>query len=420
MRSQPKTKSGLLTDRRIWFVLIAFVLSRSADGILPIAESFAVLHATGSPGKLGIILACQGAATLLFSLLAGVAGDRFPRGQVLSSSATIRMLMAIALAISLITGAASFVLLLCAAVVYGCADAFFTPASRALIPEIVPRERLGAANALIGSTSDSGWIVAPAIAGVIVGFLGPGYGFAFESLVLAVATGCLVAARLPRVRARQVRPAPAHPLSELRTGWNEFMRARWLGLLTAQWCLFTFMIMAPVAVLGPTIAERFLGGAAAWGIISSCLAVGLIAGQVTAGRLSPSRPALAASRLVPVMALEALALGLGAPTVVIAAAAVMTGAAMGLQDVIFQTTVQLNIPADVLARVSSIDLIGSELGQPAGYVLAGTVGAAVSAHGFLVTSSVIAVLATGAFTLARPFRTLSHEPASEAMGSVPQ
>jgi predicted MFS family arabinose efflux permease len=409
-------RARLMNSRQLWYVLAAFVGSSSADGILPVVESFAVLRITGSPGKLGIVLACQGIASLMFSVVAGVAGDRFPHGRILTASTIARTGMALTLAVTLITGTASFTLLLCAAVVYGCADAFFTPASRALLPDIVPRESLGAVNGLIGGTANSGWIVAPAIAGVIVGTLGPGYGFAFEALVLATATACLALARLPRARAEA--EAPTHPLSQLRSGWHEFTKARWLWLLTAQWTLFSLMILAPVAVLGPTIAKRYLGGAVAWGVISSCLAVGLIAGQLAAGKLRPSRPALAASRLVPIMVIEALALGLGAPIAVIAPAAAVTGVAMGLQDVIFQTTVQLNIPAEVLARVSSIDLIGSELGQPIGYVMAGTLGAAVGVHTFLVASAIIVVVGTGAFTLARPLRFLTPQATAAETGRV--
>ena len=72
-------------------------------------------------------------------------------------------------------------------------------------------------------------------------------------------------------------------LGQLRAGWKEFARLRWLWLLTLQWTLFSLLILAPVAVLGPAIAARFLGGAAAWGIISSCLALGAVGGQFAAG-----------------------------------------------------------------------------------------------------------------------------------------
>jgi hypothetical protein len=64
-------------------VLVALVGSGSASGLLPVVESFAVLQVTGSAGKLGIVLACQGAVALLVSLAGGVAGDRFSRGRIL-------------------------------------------------------------------------------------------------------------------------------------------------------------------------------------------------------------------------------------------------------------------------------------------------------------------------------------------------
>lgn len=63
--------------------------------------------------------------------------------------------------------------------------------STALLPDVVPRAQLSSANALIGGTSSSAVIVAPAIAGVIVATLGLGWGFALQSAVLAVAAGCL-------------------------------------------------------------------------------------------------------------------------------------------------------------------------------------------------------------------------------------
>lgn len=128
--------------------------------------------------------------------------------------------------------------------------------------------------------------------------------------MLAVAAGCLTAARLPARHA----PSAARPrsLTQLKTGWTEFARRRWLWLLTGQWAVFSMVILAPVAVLGPAIAERYLGGALAWGIISSSLALGAVGGQLAAGRIrTPTRPALVIACLMPAMTAEALVLGLG-------------------------------------------------------------------------------------------------------------
>ena len=165
---------------------------------------------------------------------------------------------------------------------------------------------------------------------------------------------------------------------------------RWLWLLTLQWTLFSLLILAPVAVLGPTIAAQFLGGAAAWGLISSCFAVGAVGGQLAAGRIRPARPALLCACLCPAGIAEALALGLGAPVPVVGAAAAVTGLTLGIISVNFQTTMQATVPAAVLARVAAFDLLGSELGQPVGYALAGPIGLAVGLHSFLIASAVVA------------------------------
>jgi MFS family permease len=305
------------------------------------------------------------------------------------------------------------------AAAYGCADGFFGPASAALLPDIVSRAELAPANALLGGTTSSAAIAAPAIAGIIVAALGPDTGFAVQAAVLAVAAGCITAARLPV--GRPVPVADPHPLSQLKIGWTEFARRRWLWLLTGEWAVFSMIILAPVAVLGPAIADRYLGGALAWGIISSSLSLGAVAGQLTAGRIRPpARPALRIACLVPVMTAEALVLGLDAPLAVVAAAAMVTGLALGIQAVLFQTAMQTSVPPVALARVTAFDLLGSEGGQPIGYALAGPFGAAIGARTYLTYSAAGMFLLGAAFTLLRPLRTEKSKISHPAVnGNLP-
>jgi MFS family permease len=397
-----RSREGLLADRRLRFVLAALIASGAADGFIPVTLSFAVLRVTGSAGRLGLVLAAQATAALLVTLAGGVAGDRFGRGRILTCSLAARAGAAALLAATLLTGMASFPLLLAAAGAYGCADGFFGPASTALRPDIVPRDRLAPANALLGGATSTAAIAAPALAGVIVAALGPGAGFAVQAGLLAAAAGILTAARLPPPRVRPARRATG----AIKAGWAEFVRIRWLWLLTGQWLVFSMLTLAPVTVLGPTLAQRYLGGAAGWGVISASLALGAVGGQVAAGRIRPpGRPGVAIACLMPVMTAEALALGLGAPLAAVAAAAVLSGLAMGVQTVFFQTAMQTSVRPDVLARVVAIDLVGSEGGQPAGYALAGPLAATVGAHAFLTTSATIMAVAGTAFAFLPALRS---------------
>jgi MFS family permease len=187
------TRRGLLADRRIRLVVAALVASGWADGFLPVALSFAVLRVTGSVARLGLVLAVQGG----FALLLTLAGDRFPRRRIMVVSRATRTVVAAVMAATLLAGMASFPLLLAMAGVYGCADGFFGPPSSALLPEIVPREHLAPANALIGGTSSAASVAAPAIAGAIVATLGTGAAFTVQAGALAVALGCLVMVQIP-------------------------------------------------------------------------------------------------------------------------------------------------------------------------------------------------------------------------------
>jgi Major Facilitator Superfamily len=397
------TWRGLLAVRHVRLVVTALVASGWADGFLPVTMSFAVLRVTGSVARLGLLLAVQSGVALLLTLAGGMAGDRFPRSRIMIASLAIRTAVASVIAVTLLTGMASYALLLAMAGVYGCADGFFGPASSALLPEIVPREHLAPANALIGGTASTGSIAAPAIAGIIVATLGTGAAFAVEAAVLAIASGCLAAVRIPVSPSTRTRTA--NTFQQLRAGWTEFARRRWLWLLTAEWTVFSVVILAPVNVLGPAIAQRYLGGASAWGVIGSCLSLGAVAGQIVAGRRRmPARPAMVIACLVPLMTGEALVLGLGAPLVVVVLATTVSGFAIGIQAVIFPTAMQTSVPSSVLARVTSIDLLVSEGGQPVGYALAGPAGVAVGPHAFLACAAIGALAASLFYALLPPLR----------------
>jgi hypothetical protein len=405
------TWRGLLAIRRVRLVTAALVASGWADGFLPVALSFAVLRITGSVARLGLVLAVQGGVALLLTLAGGLAGDRFPRRRIMVVSLATRTVVAAVIAATLLAGVASFPLLLAMAGVYGCADGFFGPASSALLPEIVPRQHLAPANALIGGTSSAASVAAPAIAGAIVATLGTGAAFAVQAGALAIALGCLIMVQIPASPLAQT--CAVRVIQQLRLGWAEFAKRRWLWLLTVEWTVFSLVVLAPVNVLGPAIAQRYLGGASAWGIIGSCLSLGAIAGQAMAGHARmPARPALVIACLVPLMTGEALVLGLGLPLAVVALTTAVSGLAIGVQAVIFPTAMQLSVPPDVLARVTSIDLLTSEGGQPAGYVLAGPVGAAVGPHDYLASAAIGIIAASLAYALlpALRVRVIARKP----------
>lgn len=392
----------LLTDRHFACLLAARLGSSMANGFLPVAESFAILHTTGSASDLGLVLGVQAAVSLVLSLFAGVAADRFPRASLLIASSIVRLVAAGTLAVGLLTHTATLAWFFALAVVYGGADALFGPASTAIMPDVVAKEDLDEANALMGTFSSLAWTVAPASAGVVVAAYGSGAAFLVESVLMLLITLCLVFARIP---ARIPAGVGAEPdsaggtLAQLGQGWREFRMRPWLWLLTLQWTLFSLVLLAPLAVLGPLIADTHLGGAAAWGVIGTCMTIGVVCAQFTAGRIKPKRPVVFMAWLPPLIVFETLALGSGVPTAVVAGAALLSGCAIGLQGVFFQTVMQRAVPSAVLGRVAAFDLMASEIAQPVGFAVAGPLGILFGLRPVLVGCAVVAVVGTALFAL---------------------
>ena len=153
-------KPGLLTDGRLRYVLGGLVASGAADGFGPVTLSFAVLRVTGSgqpagagPGRPGHgrAGADPGRRPGRGPLPADPDPDLLARGADGRGGAAGRHPAHRDGVVPAAAGRGGR---------YGCADGFFGPASTALVPDLVPRERLAPANALLGGTTSSAAIAA--------------------------------------------------------------------------------------------------------------------------------------------------------------------------------------------------------------------------------------------------------------------
>jgi MFS family permease len=272
------------------------------------------------------------------------------------------------LAALLLTGTAELWHLLVLQCVYGAAEAFWRPASTALLPSIVPSARLQQANAVLAVTVNGSYTVGPAVAGVLVATAGSGFAIAVDAATFAVSTIALLTVRVPALE----RPTERTTfLTELRQGWHEFVSRTWLWVVVAFFSVFLMVAVSPLKVLGPVVADRELGGAADWGLIAASSGVGVIVGSIAAGRLRPSRPMFVAVILAALSALFAVSLALALPVALIAGAAFIEGVGHGMFEVIWITALQQRVTPAALARVSAYDSVGSFVFMPIGLALAG-------------------------------------------------
>ena len=109
--------------------------------------------------------------------------------------------------------------------------------------------------------------------------------------------------------------------------------------------------------LGPVVANDRLGGAAGWSWVLAAESIGMVVGVVVAIRVKPTYPIRQVVYLTFPIAGLPLVLGLGAPLPVAVAVAFAVGVAVDILVVLWDTTMQREIPAEALSRVSSYDAL---------------------------------------------------------------
>jgi hypothetical protein len=199
---------------------------------------------------------------------------------------------------------------------------------------------------------------------------------------------------LPRQAAREATSF----LRDLVEGWTAFRTRTWVWSVVAA-ASFGNLLWSSVGVLGPVIAKRDLGGAAAWGTVMAAMGVGALGGGLLAIRARPRRPLVTSLLVVSLFGLPPALLALGASTGVLAVGTFLAGGGMMLGISLYESTFQRRIPPEVLSRVSSYDWLGSIALQPVGLAIWGPIAAAVGIDtalwiaSALLFSSILAPLA---------------------------
>jgi MFS family permease len=380
--SRLRDSFAALHEREFRLLFAGQSVSLLGDGVVGVALAFAVLDLTGSASDLGFVLAARTVPLVALLLAGGVFADRLSRRSVMVMADIARFTSQGLTAALLLSGRARVWEIALLQVVHGAATAFFNPASTGLVPMTISPERLQQANGIRALSMATATVVGPAVGGVLVATVGPGWAMAADASSFAISAAFLARLRLP---AQDRLPAQSF-VRELRAGWDEFRGRTWVWVFVT-WAGLGNLGTAAFSVLGAAIARESLGGARAWALIVAALGAGSIAGSMTALHAKLRRPLVSAALGLGTFALPTAALALALPAPVIAAGALFAGAASMLANTLWETALQQHIPTATLSRVSAYDWFGSMAFAPVGYAVAGAAGAAI---GFSTTMWIVA------------------------------
>lgn len=384
------------------------------DGMAPVAIAFAVLDLTGSATDLGLVLAAHGVVITALVLVGGVVADRVSQRVAMLGADLTRTVSMAVMATLLLTGVAEIWQLALLYAIDGAATAFFNPASNAIVPQIVPGRRLQEANALLSISRYAGKVAGPALAGVLLALGSPGTALAVDAATFAVSGACLLGVRAPRLRADDETRAF---LPELREGWREFSSRSWLVAVIVSAAISNAIFFPIWQVLGPSVANDSLGGSSSWALIVAVWGVGGLLGGALALGIRPRRPLLVSETFVLLFTTPLLLLAIPASTAVIAAGALISGASVGLAEVLYETTTAQHIPPQALSRVLAYDWFGSLALEPIGLALVGPLAVAIGVSTTIWLGAATMTLCFSLVLLVPSLRRLEARP--DATGPTP-
>jgi MFS family permease len=405
---------GILRQHTFRHIFLGRAVSLLGTAIAPIALAFAVL---GQPGgtatRLGIVMASEAAAQVVFLLLGGALADRLSRYRLMVASDLIACAAQGIIAALFISGTAPLGLVAALSAVTGAASGIFYPAARGLIPQIVDAAQLQPANALIRLSQNSASLAGAAAAGVIVAGAGAGWGLAIDAASFLLSAGLVLTSRAPRAPRAHHADRTATIAADLREGWQEVRSRQWLWVPIAQFTIVNLCLTPSISVLGPVVAKQHYGGARAWSVIITAQALGLIAGSIIAMRLRPARPLLAGTIITFGFLPPFFLLAAHAPVWLTATSMLALGIAIDIYEVLWMTVLQEHIPSDKLSRVTSWDALGAFALGPAGLVLVGPAAAILGTQQTLICAGTLVAIANIGALLTPSVRRLPAKPQPE-------
>jgi len=350
-------------------------LSRMGDFLYQIALAWWVLEKTNSGIAMGAVFLFTLTPTILFVLLGGALVDRLPRARLLFLSDLGRGAIMTLITLLAFSNQLELWMVYIGSLLFGFADAFFTPALQALVPQIIPQEDLTSANSINSLSMQLGRVAGPALGGILVGFGGTTLAFGINAASFLISAFTLIPLlSIPApARSEETESTPQHLLADIREGWQTTVASPilWVSIITFAFVNIT--LAGPFSVGMPFLVRNHLGGdEKLLGLLYAVFPIGYAISGVALGNVQRLRHRGIVSYICSAVAGIGLGVfGLKLPLWALIVAALVNGAALEISGLIWTNILQEFVPQEKLGRIASIDTLGSFVLLPLGFAFTG-------------------------------------------------
>jgi MFS family permease len=376
--------------RLLW---TGMTVSLLGDGIFLVAVAWEAYVLWNAPAALSTVGIAMTLPTIVFLLFGGVLSDRFDRRLVMLYADVARAVSIGALATLAFAGALEFWHLVVCVALYSAGSAFFIPAFEAIVPDLLPFDKLAAANSLdqfirpialrLAGPALGGWLVA----------VGPGLAFAVNAASFGASAAALVAMHPPPRAGDSVGDSV---ITAAKEGLRFIHRRVWLRWTLIAAALSYLVFLGPTEVLLPYLVKNDLEASAqTLGLVFAAGGLGAVAAAILMGQWGHPRRDVTFMYVAWTLATIAVAgYGIATSAWQLMAACLVFNALETAGTIVWATVKQRHVPASMLGRVSSLDWLVSIGLMPLSFALTAPIAGAIGVRATLVLGAIIGAIFT--------------------------
>lgn len=388
--------------RNLWISNLFVTIGASA---FPIALAVTVLDTGGTTTTLGLILASRVLSSVLFAPVGGVWADRLPRKFVMIGADLYRALLMIGLVFISTPSVPAWGL---AVLVFamGVGEAFGFPASGAILPSILPSEKLPAGNVLRSLGVRVAQVVGPGVGGFSVAIMGGRMTFAVTAAFFVIGASLLL--RIHEAPLAAVETSPTF-IADLREGLKTVWHTPWIAATIGVSSLQLMVVLASENVLLPVITRREFHTNTVFAAATAMFSIGASVSALIAMRYRARHPGLVAVVVWTLFAFAPLVLAFPSSKTFIIIGYLIAGISLGPWEAYWPSAIQREVPQELQGRVFSVDYMGTVGLMPIGLAFVGPVTQALGERQFLIGAIIFQLIICGLLLLVPGIADL-HSP----------
>jgi DHA3 family macrolide efflux protein-like MFS transporter len=350
----------VLSNRSFSLLWIGQMVSQSGDYIFDVVALWLVLQLTGDIFKVGLTTATILLPPVVIGPLAGVYVDKFNRRDIILISNIFQAATVAAIAVLYGLGSLSFPILLVLLFLLNAGAQFVRPSVTAIIPGLMAKEDLAAANSLFTISSSLNQIAGFGIGGLLVLFLGVETPIYYDTFTFMFAAASVV------LIARSVLDVPSvtssassidgENVSSFKDKFLQGLRfirtSRLLLEVIALALVLNFFGGGIQALIAPYAKITVHGNSGTYGAMLAALSLGTVLGSIVVGKIE-ARKYVGKLLFLGVLGTGGSVALIGFTTVALYSVILMLviGVSLAVANLPLQVLIQAKVPGNLLGRV---------------------------------------------------------------------